>query len=114
MFTQQLFNGVLLGATFCLIALGFNLVVGALDKLNFALGETAMVSAIMASLLMVNDSLPFVVTFVACLVGGRRAVGADVLPVLPVRAPGVPDRIDPQQPRRRPGPHGDRDQAVRQ
>ena len=70
MFTQQLFNGVLLGATFCLIALGFNLVVGALDRLNFALGETAMVTAIMASLLMVNDSLPFAVTFVLCLVGG--------------------------------------------
>ena len=53
-----------------LIALGFNLVVGALDKLNFALGETAMVTAIMASLLMVNDSLPFPVTFVLCLLGG--------------------------------------------
>jgi branched-chain amino acid transport system permease protein len=70
MFTQQLFNGVLLGATFCLIALGFNLVVGAMDRLNFALGETAMVAAIMASLLMVNDSLPFAVTFVLCLVAG--------------------------------------------
>jgi branched-chain amino acid transport system permease protein len=71
---QQLFNGVLLGATFCLVALGFNLVVGAMDRLNFALGETAMVSGI-AGALMMESGLPFPVAFVlATALGGTVAV----------------------------------------
>lgn len=70
MLTQQLFNGVLLGATFCLVALGFNLVVGAMDKLNFALGDTGMVSAVIGSLLMTKSPTPFVVTFVVALLVG--------------------------------------------
>lgn len=74
MLTQQLFNGVLLGATFCLVALGFNLVVGAMDRLNFALGETAMVSGI-AGALMMESGLPFPLAFVlATLLGGAVAV----------------------------------------
>lgn len=74
MLTQQLFNGLLLGATFCLVALGFNLVVGAMDRLNFALGETAMVSAMFGALLMEAD-LPFALAFVvATVVGGTLAI----------------------------------------
>jgi branched-chain amino acid transport system permease protein len=74
MLTQQLFNGVLLGATFALVALGFNLVVGAMDRLNFALGETAMVSAMIGAVLM-ETGLPFAVAFlVAIAVGGGLAV----------------------------------------
>ena len=75
MLAQQLFNGLLLGATFCLVALGFNLVVGAMDRLNFALGESAMVAAIVAALLMNRLDLPFVVALLAALaVGGVLAV----------------------------------------
>jgi branched-chain amino acid transport system permease protein len=72
---QQLFNGLLLGATFCLVALGFNLVVGAMDRLNFALGETAMVSAMFGAILL-EARLPFVLAFlVATATGGLVAVG---------------------------------------
>ncbi len=75
MLTQQLFNGLLLGATYSLVALGFNLVVGAMDRLNFALGETAMVCAIVGSIVMVDTSLPFGVAFVVALVlGGLLSV----------------------------------------
>lgn len=69
MLTQQLFNGVLLGATFALVALGFNLVVGAMDRLNFALGETAMVSAMIGAVLM-ETGLPFALAFLAAVVAG--------------------------------------------
>jgi branched-chain amino acid transport system permease protein len=69
MLTQQLFNGVLLGATFALVALGFNLVVGAMDRLNFALGETAMVSAMIGAVLM-ETGLPFALAFLAAIVAG--------------------------------------------
>lgn len=75
MLTQQLFNGLLLGATFSLVALGFNLVVGALDRLNFALGETSMVSAVVGAVIANNTHLPFAVTFLAAVVvGGMLAV----------------------------------------
>ncbi|SHL06263.1 amino acid/amide ABC transporter membrane protein 1, HAAT family [Pseudonocardia thermophila] len=74
MLGQQLFNGVLLGATFALVALGFNLVVGAMDRLNFALGETAMVSAVVGAVLM-ETGLPFAVAFLAAIAtGGLLAV----------------------------------------
>jgi branched-chain amino acid transport system permease protein len=75
MLVQQLFNGLLLGATFCLAALGFNLVVGAMDRLNFSLGESAMVSAIVCSVLLQKLHVPFVVAFLAALViGGLLSV----------------------------------------
>ncbi|MGB3437660.1 MAG: branched-chain amino acid ABC transporter permease [Actinophytocola sp.] len=70
MLTQQLFNGLLLGATYCLVALGFNLVVGAMDRLNFALGETAMVSAMIGALLMGESGWPFALAFLASTVAG--------------------------------------------
>ena len=42
---QQLYNGVLVGSTYALVALGFTLVLGTLDLLNFAHGETIMFAA---------------------------------------------------------------------
>lgn len=74
MLIQQLVNGLLLGTTFALIALSFNLVVGALDRLNFALGETAMVSAICGALFMSQLDIPFALAFLAALaIGGLVA-----------------------------------------
>lgn len=70
MLIQQLVNGLLLGTTFVLIALSFNLVVGALDRLNFALGETAMVSAICGALFMSQLDVPFAVALLAALLVG--------------------------------------------
>lgn len=75
MLMQQLVNGLLLGTTFALIALSFNLIVGALDRLNFALGETAMVSAMVATLLVTTAAVPFPVAFlVALLLGAAISV----------------------------------------
>ena len=75
MLTQQLINGLLLGATYCLVALGFNLVVGAMDRLNFALGETAMVCAIVSSLVFDKTPLPFPVVFLIAIgIGGALSV----------------------------------------
>jgi len=68
--TQQLFNGLLLGATYSLVALGFNLVVGAMGRLNFALGETAMVAAVLSSVIMQNTSLWFPVVFLIAIATG--------------------------------------------
>jgi branched-chain amino acid transport system permease protein len=80
MLTQQLFNGVLLGATFALVALGFNLVVGALDRLNFALGETAMISAMLGAIVMGEAGLPFPAAFLlAIALGGLVSMAVYVV-----------------------------------
>lgn len=73
MFWQQLVNGVMLGVTYALMALAFNLVVGAMDKLNFALGEAAMVAAMVAVVVSSQHALPFVVGLLLAM-----AVGAAI------------------------------------
>ena len=57
---QQLYNGVLIGSTYALVALGFTLVLGTLDLLNFAHGETIMFAAYagLLALLATGGSLP--------------------------------------------------------
>lgn len=67
MLSQQLLNGLLLGATYCLVALGFTLIVGVLDLLNLSLGETFMVGAFVALLLVTNAHLPFALALVAAM-----------------------------------------------
>ena len=79
-FWQQLVNGVMLGVTYAMVALAFNLVVGAMDKLNFALGETSMVAAMVAVVFIDARTLPFFVgLLVAILVGAAVAVLTYVL-----------------------------------
>jgi branched-chain amino acid transport system permease protein len=79
-FWQQLVNGAMLGVTYALIALGFNLIVGAMDKLNFALGETSMVAAMVAVVLLDARSLPFGVGLaVATVVGAVVAIATYVI-----------------------------------
>jgi branched-chain amino acid transport system permease protein len=56
---QQVFNGVLIGSTYALVALGFTLVLGTLDLLNFAHGETIMVCAYGALVATMVGGLPF-------------------------------------------------------
>lgn len=46
MFIQQLFNGVMLGSTYALIAVSITLLMGILNMLNFAIGEVFMLGAI--------------------------------------------------------------------
>lgn len=67
---QQLYNGVLIGSTYALVALGFTLVLGTLDLLNFAHGETIMFSAYagLVALLATGGSVPVAIA-VAIAVG---------------------------------------------
>jgi branched-chain amino acid transport system permease protein len=67
---QQLYNGLLIGSTYALVALGFTLVLGTLDLLNFAHGETIMLAAYagLLALLATGGSLPAAVA-VAVAVG---------------------------------------------
>lgn len=72
---QQLYNGVLIGSTYALVALGFTLVLGTLDLLNFAHGETIMFSAYagLLALLASGGSLPLAIA-VAVATGALLAL----------------------------------------
>ena len=48
MFIQQLFNGLALGAVYALLALGYTMVYGILQLINFAHGEIYMIGAFIA------------------------------------------------------------------
>lgn len=62
MFLQQLFNGIMLGSTYALIAISFTLLMGVLNMLNFAIGELFMLGALLG-LTFVNFGIPFYLAF---------------------------------------------------
>ena len=52
-FLQQLINGLVLGSVYALVALGYTMVYGILELINFAHGEVTMIGA-MVSLAVIN------------------------------------------------------------
>ncbi|MEW6676911.1 MAG: branched-chain amino acid ABC transporter permease [Pseudomonadota bacterium] len=62
-FTQQLINGLVLGSIYALVALGYTMVYGILELINFAHGEVTMIGAMVALtaigvLMGLNPELP--------------------------------------------------------
>lgn len=61
-FLQQLINGLVLGSIYALVALGYTMVYGILELINFAHGEVAMVGAMVclavANALLAHAGLP--------------------------------------------------------
>lgn len=69
MFAQQLVNGLTLGSTYALVALGFTLVFGILGMINFAHGEVFMLGAYMALLLVTVGKLGIFWSLLGAMVG---------------------------------------------
>jgi branched-chain amino acid transport system permease protein len=70
MLVQQMVNGVLLGCTYSLIALAFSLLVGVLNILNMALGQTFMLGAF-GGLFLLNDlGVPFIPALILAMLWG--------------------------------------------
>lgn len=74
MFWQQLINGIALGSTYALIALGYTMVYGIIQLINFAHGEIYMVGAFAALVLVtvfkMSIFLAMVLAMVVCLLLG--------------------------------------------
>jgi branched-chain amino acid transport system permease protein len=70
--TQQLFNGLSLGAIYALIAIGYTMVYGIIGMINFAHGEIYMIGAyvglVTLSAIGVNSGLPLPFVILAMLV----------------------------------------------
>jgi len=69
MLAQQLVNGLILGSTYALVALGFTLVFGILGMINFAHGEIFMLGAYMALLLVTIGKLNIFWSVLGAMVG---------------------------------------------
>ena len=79
-FTQQLINGLVLGSVYALVALGYTMVYGILELINFAHGEVVMIGA-MVALAVINALLGAGVDL-----PGLAIVGLGLLVALPACA----------------------------
>lgn len=74
MLFQQLINGVALGSTYALIALGYTMVYGIITLINFAHGEIFMAGAfvglLMVSVFKLNFFVAMIIAMVFCMVLG--------------------------------------------
>ncbi len=55
---QQIFNGLVLGSVYALVALGYTMVYGILQLINFAHGDVLMVGAMAAVVVVTNVLIP--------------------------------------------------------
>jgi len=64
LFLQQLVNGITLGGVYALIAVGYTMVYGVIQLINFAHGEIYMLGAFLAYTMVTVLGLPFFAAFV--------------------------------------------------
>lgn len=78
-FSQQLFNGLSLGAIYALIAIGYTMVYGIIGMINFAHGEIYMIGAytglITLSIIGVNSALPLFMVIALMLIAAVLVTG---------------------------------------
>ena len=60
-FIQQIINGLVLGSMYALVALGYTMVYGIINLINFAHGEVLMVGALTswAIIMTMRESMPW-------------------------------------------------------
>ena len=86
MIFQQIINGLMLGATYSLVAIGYTLIFGVLGILHFAHGEVLMVGAFMGLYIIVWSGLPLYIALpLAMLATGVLGVLIDLLAIRPLR-----------------------------
>ncbi|PLC54338.1 high-affinity branched-chain amino acid ABC transporter permease LivH [Pollutimonas nitritireducens] len=92
--TQQLFNGLSLGAIYALIAIGYTMVYGIIGMINFAHGEIYMIGAyvglVTLSAIGVNSGLPLpviilIMLIIAVLVTGVYGYAIEKVAYAPLR-----------------------------
>jgi len=71
MLLQQLFNGVMLGCSYGLIGIGYTIIFGVLNTINFAHGEIIMAASFIGLCSVIFFAFsPFVAIFIAMIAGG--------------------------------------------
>lgn len=87
---QFLFSGVMVGAIYALVAIGFNIIFNATGAVNFAQGEFAMLGGMLAASLLTATGLPLPLV-VLLAVAGVTLIGVlmERLAINPVRDANV-------------------------
>ena len=90
MFLQNLINALSVGSVYALIAIGYNLVYGILEKLNFAHGDVYAVGCFVTfALLGVSWSVsPILAILVGMVIGYILNIGVERLAYRPIRESG--------------------------
>ncbi|MDR3440962.1 branched-chain amino acid ABC transporter permease [Telmatospirillum sp.] len=85
-FVQQIINGLSIGLVYALMAIGFTLIFGVLNVVNFAHGEVYTVGAFVGLLLITWVAPPLLVVVLAALaVGAVTGVGLERIAFKPFR-----------------------------
>ncbi|MFH1757670.1 MAG: branched-chain amino acid ABC transporter permease [Pseudomonadota bacterium] len=86
MILQQLINGLMLGATYSLVAIGYTLIFGVLRVLHFAHGEVLMAGSFMGIYIILWTGLPLYITLPLAMVAtGALGLIVELLAIRPLR-----------------------------
>ncbi|MFO7987519.1 MAG: branched-chain amino acid ABC transporter permease [Desulfatiglandaceae bacterium] len=86
LFLQQLVNGITLGGVYALIAVGYTMVYGVIQLINFAHGEIYMLGAFLAYTMVTVLGLPFFAAFaLTLLICAVLGVLLDLIAYRPLR-----------------------------
>ncbi|PZE19713.1 branched-chain amino acid ABC transporter permease [Paenibacillus xerothermodurans] len=91
MIWQQLFNGLTVGSTYSLIAIGYTLIFGVLRIINMAHGQIFIFGSLVGLSVTVNSGLPIGVAFpVAVIISALLGLGLEFAALRPLRKKNVP------------------------
>ncbi|CAM3593505.1 branched-chain amino acid ABC transporter permease [Brevibacillus invocatus] len=91
MFLQQLVNGLTVGSTYSLIALGYTLIFGVLGIINMAHGQVFIFGSFVGLILMTSFDMPIAVAFIASIVvSGILGLILEFTAMRPLRKKNVP------------------------
>ena len=86
MIIQQLINGLMLGSTYSLVAIGYTLIFGVLGVLHFAHGEVLMAGAFMGLYIILWSGLPLYISLPLTMIGtGILGLVIEFLAIRPLR-----------------------------
>ncbi len=86
MILQQVINGLMLGSTYSLVAIGYTLIFGVLGVLHFAHGEVLMAGSFMGLYLILWSGLPLYITLPMTMVAtGLLGLIIEFLAIRPLR-----------------------------
>ena len=86
MFIQQLVNGLTIGGIYALIAVGYTMVYGVIQLINFAHGEIYMLGAFFAVTFILGLGMPFYMAFLLAMAcGAVCGMLLDVIAYRPLR-----------------------------
>jgi branched-chain amino acid transport system permease protein len=94
LFLQNVFNGLMLGSAYCLMASGLTLIFGILDVANFAQGALYMLAAVFTYLLTMSLGCSYWIAILAASIAlAIIGLGIERVFFRPLRSQGIPSFV---------------------